>query len=83
MAEVQIRLVGKTPQEVEAALMLLQAAAGLQVRRWPRRGRKDEWLAYGIVSISLEGQALKAEWTQQEIWPAGGYPYGHATEVVS
>ena len=43
--QVQVRLVGQSRQELEAALTRLQQAAGLQVRRGPRLGRKDEWLA--------------------------------------
>lgn len=50
-AQLQIRLVGQSREEVEAALAQLQTVASLQVVRWPRRGRKDEWLVYASLEL--------------------------------
>jgi hypothetical protein len=54
MAQVQLRLVGKTRQEVEAALAHLQTTAGVQVQRWARQGRKGEWLVYATLDLPAQ-----------------------------
>lgn len=51
MAQVQVRLTGQTRQEVEAALAHLQTTAGVQVQRWPRQGRRGEWLVYATLDL--------------------------------
>ena len=51
MAQVQIRFVGQSRAAVEAALMRFQPV-GIQVQRGPRRGRKNEWLAYASIAVS-------------------------------
>jgi hypothetical protein len=58
MAQVEIRIIGQTRQEVEAALAHLGTMEGFQVRRDVRRGRKGDWLAYATVSVSTEDQML-------------------------
>jgi hypothetical protein len=40
----------KRRQEVETALTVLQEV-GVQVQRWPRRGRKGEWLVYASLEL--------------------------------
>lgn len=57
MVQVQIRVVGEMRQAVEAAVMLLQTTTGVHVARWPRQGRKSEWLAY--ASLELPRQPME------------------------
>lgn len=57
MTQVQIRLVGETRQAVEAALAHLQTTAGVQVQRWPRQGRKGEWLVYATLNLAAQSAA--------------------------
>lgn len=57
IAQVQVRLTGQTREALEAALAHLQITAGVQVQRWPRQGRKGEWLVYATLNLPVQSAA--------------------------
>ncbi len=54
MGQVRVRLVADTPDDLERAIIALVAALGDRVgfHRPGRRGRHDDWLAYGTLETS-------------------------------
>jgi len=75
MGLVQIRLVADTLDELERAIVALTAALGDRVRldRPARRGRHDEWLAYGTLeTLGTPDRVTGASLAPSGVGGAGG-----------